>query len=156
MTGSNHDTGPLFGIVGETVKPGSIEARLERYGRPEIKNLLLWPKQFDKVNRDVELRDLYNQEDAFKLAKTYLSAYRSRMNGTLSFWDGLDGKTDWPLDEHGSHPLTELLLQDFMVVDVLKPFSEHSSLEIERRFWKARNTRRVAADHLTTIVWTPT
>jgi len=131
--------GPLFAVVGETVKPGTIQVRLERYGRPEIKNLLLWPKQFDSVNRDIEIRDLYNQEDAFNLANAYLSAYRSRMNGTLAFWDGLGGKTDWALGEHGTHPLTELLLRDFMVVDVSKPFSENSSYDTERALMKGTN-----------------
>jgi hypothetical protein len=54
------------------------------------------------------------------------------MNANLHFWDGLDQKTDWPLDAHGAHPLTELLLADFMVVDVSKPYAEDSYLEIER------------------------
>ena len=37
--------------------------RFERVGRPEVKNLMLAPKQFDTVNRDLEIRDLYNMED---------------------------------------------------------------------------------------------
>src|SRR5206468_6286995 len=49
------------------------------------------------------------------------------------FWDGLDGKTDWPTDSNGSHPLTELVLADFLVVDPGKPYAEQGSfLEIER------------------------
>ena len=46
------------------------------------------------------------------------------MNANLHFCDGLDQKIDWPLDAHGAHPLTELLLADFMVVDVSKPYAE--------------------------------
>jgi hypothetical protein len=46
--------------------------------------------------------------------------------------DGLDGKTDWPPDEHGNHPLTDLLLEDFLVVDIGKPFREDSWFEIEQ------------------------
>ena len=39
---------------------------------------------------------------------------------------------DWPLDEDGDHPLTELVLADFLVVDVTKPYVEQGSfLEIE-------------------------
>ena len=109
---------------------------MERFGRAEIKNFLLLAKDFDPVNRDIELRDLYNQEDAFKLGPAYAGAYRARMNANLAFWDGLDGKTDWPADAQGTHPLTEFLLADFMVVDVSKPFAEHSYLEIEQMLLK--------------------
>ena len=52
----------------------------------------------DTVNRDLEIRDIYNMEDAFGLRPDYLGAYRSRINGGLAFDHGLDGKTDWPLD----------------------------------------------------------
>lgn len=128
--------GPLFAVVGETARAGPITIRLERFGRPEIKNLILAPKGFDALNRDIEIRDLYNQEDAFKLAPTYLAAYRARMNANLAAWDGLDGKIDWPPDPHGTHPLTEMLLADFMVVDVSKPYADVSYFEIERMLLK--------------------
>lgn len=124
--------GPLFAIVGETITTGTVKFRLERFGRPEIKNFLLLPKEFDTVNRDIELRDLYNQEDAFKLGPAYSAAFRARMNANLGFWDGLDGKSDWLPDGNGVHPLTEFLLSDFMVIDISKPFAEHSYLEIEQ------------------------
>lgn len=130
------DDGPLFAIVGETLTMGSPKFRLERFGRAEIKNFLLLPKNFDTVNRDIELRDLYNEEDAFKPRPAYGTAYRARFNANLAFWDGLDGKTDWLPDEQGAHPLTEFLLADFMVVDISKPFVEDSYLEIERMFLK--------------------
>ena len=130
------DAGPLFAVVGETVMGGSITVRLERFGRPLMKSVVLGAKNFDTVNRDLDIRDLYNQEDAFKLGPTYLGAYRARMNANLSFWDGLDQKTDWPPDAHGAHPLTELLLADFMVVDVSKPYAEDSYFEIERALLK--------------------
>ena len=58
--------------------------------------MMLAPKQFDPVNRDLEIRDLYNMEDAFQLADGYQGAYRARLDANLAFWDGLDGKTDWP------------------------------------------------------------
>ena len=95
--------------------------------------MMLAPKQFDPVNRDLEIRDLYNMEDAFHLAEAYQGAYRARLNANLAFWDGLDGKTDWPLDGDGTHPLTELVLADYLVVDPAKPYTERGSfLEIER------------------------
>lgn len=123
--------GPLLAIVGETMTTGSLKFRLERFGRPEIKNFLLLPKDFDSVNRDVEIRDLYNQEDAFNPGPAYAGAFRARMNANLVFWDGLDGKADWPPNAHGAHPLTEFLLADFMVVDVSKPFTDNTYFEID-------------------------
>lgn len=124
--------GAMFAVVGETLTTGSMQVRLERYGRPDVKNLLIFPNRFDGINRDIELRDLYNQEDAFTIGSAYGNALRTRMNSNLPFWDGLDGKTDWPLDAHGVHPLTELFINDFMVIDVSKPFAGESYFEIER------------------------
>ena len=122
----------LVGVVAETLTRGTLAVRLERVGRPEVKNLMLAPKQFDTVNRDLEIRDLYNMEDAFQLAPAYQGAYRARLNANLAFWDGLDGNQDWPTDQTGAHPLTDLLLADFLVVDLTKPYAEHGSfLEIE-------------------------
>ena len=125
------DTGPLLGVVGETLTSGH-PVRLERMGRPEIKNFLLQDKKFDPVNRDLEIRDIYNAEDAFNLSPSYVEAYRARLNANLAFFDRLDGTIDWPSDEHGNHPLTELLLADYLVVDTSKPFTDDSFLEIER------------------------
>jgi hypothetical protein len=123
----------LVGVVAETLTRGRLNVRIERVGRPEVKNFLLAPKQFDPVNRDLEIRDLYNMEDAFHLAEGYLGAYRARLDANLAYWDGLDGKADWPLTESGAHPLREVVLDDFLVVDVSKPYAEQGTfLEIER------------------------
>src|SRR5215216_6521962 len=123
----------LVGVVAETLTRGKLTVRIERVGRPEVKNLMLAPKQFDPVNRDLEIRDLYNMEDAFHLAEGYQGAYRARLNANLAFWDGLDGKTDWPTAANGGHPLTELVLADYLVVDLSKPYAEQGSfIEIER------------------------
>jgi hypothetical protein len=122
----------LVGVIAETLTRGSLNVRLERAGRPEVPNLMLAPKQFDSVNRDLEIRDLYNMDDAFDLSHAYESAYRARLNANLAFWDSLDGRTDWPPREDGAHPLTELILADFLVLDVTKPYAEQGSfLEIE-------------------------
>jgi hypothetical protein len=126
------DDGSLFAVVSETTTIGSPRIRIERIGRPEIKNFIMLDKTADTVNRDLEIRDLYNAEDAFKLMPDYVEAYRARLNSNLAFYDGLDGKSDWPLDARGNHPLMELLLADFLVVDLSKPFDEASYFEIER------------------------
>lgn len=122
----------LYAVVAETLTRGRLNVRLERAGRPEVPNLMLAPKQFDPVNRDLEIRDLYNMDDAFRLSYAYQGAYRARLNANLAFWDALDGKTDWPAPGDGAHPLTELILADYLVLDVTKPYAEQGSfLEIE-------------------------
>jgi hypothetical protein len=124
--------GALVGVVAETLTRGTFNVRIERLGRPEVKNMMLAPKDFDQVNRDLEIRDLYNMEDAFHLGDSYAGAYRARLDANLAFWDGLDGKVDWPVDGDGRHPLTDLVLDDYLVVDVGKPYVERGSfLEIE-------------------------
>ena len=125
-------------MVGETVVAGKLPIRIERFGRPEIKNHMLSTKEFDQVNRDLEVRDLYNLEDAFHMSKDYRGAYRARLNANLAAIDRLDGKTDWPLGPDGAHPLTELLLDDYLVVDVSKPYAEDSYFEIERAALQGR------------------
>jgi Domain of unknown function (DUF4331) len=124
--------GPLLAVVGETVVAGKLPIRIERIGRPEIKNVILQLKQFDQVNRNLEVRDLYNLEDAFHMSKDYGGVYRARMHANLAMNDRLDGKTDWPLDADGAHPLTELLLADYLVVDTTKPYATDSFFEIEQ------------------------
>jgi hypothetical protein len=132
----------LVGVVAETLTSGTFNVRIERVGRPEVKNMMLAPKEFDPVNRNLEIRDLYNMEDAFHLGDSYTGAYRSRLDANLAFWDGLDGKVDWPIGEDGRHPLTELFLADYLVVDVTKPYVEHGSfLEIELAARSGRSHR---------------
>src|SRR5678815_1223657 len=95
-------------------------------------------KEYDQVNRDLEIRDLYNLEDAFHMSKEYRGVYRARLDANLAAIDRLDGTIDWPLGPDGAHPLTELLLQDYLVVDVSKPYAEDSCLEIERALLAGR------------------
>ena len=125
--------GPLLAVVSETTRTGPITIRLERYGRPEIKNFLLMLSAFDPANKALDLRDLYNQDDAFSPAPVYHNAFRTRINSNLGFLDGLDGKTDWLHDADGIHPLTDLLLADYMVIDISKPFNRDSYFEIEKK-----------------------
>ena len=103
-----------------------------------MKNQLLAELGVDTVNRDLDLRELYNQEDPFQLAPDYLGAYRARLNANLAVLDGIDGKIDWPLQPDGTHPLTELYLADYQVVDVAKPYTEDSYLEIEQALLQGR------------------
>ncbi len=149
---------PLWGVVGETVVAGKLPIRLERFGRAEIKNVIISMKQYDQVNRDLEVRDLYNLEDAFHMSKDYRGAYRARLNANLAAIDRLDGKTDWPLGPDGSHPLTELLLNDYVVVDLSKPYTQESSFEIELALLQGRPHEtcggRSLNDHTMTHLYT--
>jgi len=124
-------TGTLFAVAAETVTAGKFPVRLDRFGRAFVKGQMLGELGADMVNRDLDLRELWNQEDPFQLAPDYLGAYRARLNANLAVMDGIDGKTDWPLRPDGTHPLTELYLGDYQVVDVGKPYTEDSYLEIE-------------------------
>ena len=45
--------GPLFGVVGETIAAGPLPIRIERFGRPEIKNVILAQKGYDTVNSEI-------------------------------------------------------------------------------------------------------
>jgi Domain of unknown function (DUF4331) len=131
-------SGTVFAVAAETVTAGPYPLRLERLGRPEVKNVLLSDNGVDTANKVIDLRDLYNQEDPFRLGPSYMSAYRARLNANLVFFDGLDGKLDWSMQPDGTHPLTELLLADFLVVDVGKPYAEDSYFEIERALLEGR------------------
>ena len=53
--------------------------RIERLGRPEIKNLVLANTTRDPRTQGIELRDLYNREDAFALSREYRPLYESRL-----------------------------------------------------------------------------
>lgn len=130
--------GPLIAAVGETIAVGPLGIRLERMGRPEVKNMLLNVRMFDTVNRTIELRDLYNLEDAFHIGPDYRDAYRGRMGSNLAAFDRLDGSAEWPLDEKGEHPLTSLIMADYLVTDVTKPFDDLSFMEIERATLEGR------------------
>ena len=106
--------------------------RIERLGRPEIKNVVMANPMRDPRTRGVELRDLYNREDAFALSREYRPFYESRLDANLAFFDGLDGETAWPLEPDGRHPLRDLLIGDFLILDLAHAFASGSFLGIER------------------------
>ena len=115
--------------------------RIERFGRPEIKNVVLANTTRDPRTKGVELRDLYNREDAFALSRVYRPLYESRLDANLAFFDALDGKTAWLLGPNGRHPLRDLLIDDFQILDLGHPFAPGSFLEIERALIDNRQHR---------------
>ena len=123
----------LIAAVAETGGRGGHKAlRIERLGRPELKNLVLSSPAHDHRSPTHELRDLYNREDAFDLSVQYRPLYQSRLDGTLSFFDNLDGEVAWPMLPDGGHPLREMFLNDCLVLDPTLPFSRGNFLEIEQ------------------------
>ncbi len=122
----------LVGAIAETVvtrrgKP----MRIERVGRPEIKNFVLQNVTRDPRTKGIDLRDLYNREDAFALSKEYGPLYESRIDANLAFFDGLDDAIAWPPAADGRHPLRDLLVHDYLVLDVAHAFAPARFLEIE-------------------------
>ncbi|MFJ7148890.1 hypothetical protein ACIQVT_11875 [Streptomyces sp. NPDC100445] len=91
--------------------------------------------------RKLEIRDLYNNEDAFRLAPAYLDTYRARVDANLAFYDRLDGDVAWPATSEGGHPLTDMFLADFLVVDISRPHEEGSFLEIEQALLRGEEPR---------------
>lgn len=119
--------GPLFAVVGETTtKDGDAAAvrRVDRIGRPEITNVSM-------VSRDnVELRDLYNVEELFGTSEKNFDRYRQRLSDNVAFHDKLDSTAEWTPET--SKQVVEILVNDFQVVDVSKPYAAGTYFEIER------------------------
>jgi Domain of unknown function (DUF4331) len=131
------DGGTLIGAIAEDlVTRRGKPIRIERVGRPEIKNVLMANPTRDP--KGVELRDLYNREDAFSLSREYRPLYEARIDASLAFFDGLDGKTAWPPGPDGRHPLRDLLIRDYLILDLARDFAPGNFLEIERSLIDAR------------------
>jgi hypothetical protein len=129
----------LMGAVAETlVTRRGNPIRLERVGRPEIKNVVMANPTRDPRTAGFELRDLYNREDTFALSPVYRPLYESRFDANLAFFDRLDDGVAWPPAPDGRHPLRDLLLDDYLVLDLALPFTPGGFLEIERALLDAR------------------
>ena len=121
------DAGSLFAVAAETTTKDSGASqlrRIDRLGRPEMTNVWMVP-QGDQQ----ELRDLYNKEEPFNVSKEKIGLYRTRLLSRLAFYDDIDGNKDWPPD--WAHVLIELLLNDFLVVDISKPFTRDTYFGFE-------------------------
>jgi hypothetical protein len=77
-----------------------------------------------------ELRDLYNQEAPFNISSETIDLYRSRLRDNVVFYDKMDGRRDWT-SARGA-VLVEILLHDFLLVDVSKPYPGNSYFGIEK------------------------
>jgi hypothetical protein len=95
----------------------------------------------DQRAKGIELRDLYNREDVFEISPAYRPLYESRLDANLAFFDALDGNTAWPLGPDGRHPLRDLFIDDYLILDLAPPFAPGGFLEIERALIDKRSHR---------------
>ena len=145
---------PLWAIAAETLTrddKNTPPRRIDRVGRPELSNARLVDS-----DKTLDLRDLYNAEDTFKLDPSNAEQYRQRLLKNIAYYDNLDQVVDWPtpLDQ----TLANLLLNDFLVVDVTKPMSIQSYFDIENSLLRQQaHTRaggRVPGDNIINALFT--
>lgn len=124
--------GPLLAIAAESVTTDDDKTtrQIDRLGRPEITNIYMASKG------RVELRDLYNKENTFKLNEKNEELYRVRISDNLTFFDGLDNVKDWSPED--ANYLTGILLNDFLVLDASKPYAVSSYFDIEYSILKGK------------------
>lgn len=128
------DPPTLLALAAETLTQDPASApvrRLDRLGRPEITNVTLVAHDDEPV-----LHDQYNADRPFEVAADHASLYRERIAKNLAFFDGVDGHTDWT--DGGRFALTDLLVDDFLVVDLARPCDQPAYFEIERSLLTGR------------------
>ena len=126
--------GTLFGAIAET-KPipgpaGLISVpvqRVDTVGRPEQTNMRLNNPHLAGAQ---DLRDLWNQQDPFAIDPQLVPIFRERMIASLADWDMRDGKADWTSSALAAS--AAVFLDDQLLFDVTKEFSDSSFLEIEK------------------------
>jgi hypothetical protein len=130
----NPEQGSLFGVVAETTPAPQASAfvghpppRFDWVGRPEQTNVRL---NNPGVKDAADLRDLWNQQTPFAIAPEYAPIFRQRLVDSLHQYDMRDGKEDWPPAQLAAS--ANVFLDDFMLIDVAKPTTDTSYLEIEK------------------------
>src|SRR5262249_22965231 len=123
--------GSLFAAIAETVPlsnsapVGPPPPRIDWVGRPEQTNMRLnYGPGID------DIRDLWNQQTPFAIAKEYRGIFFQRLKESFANWDMRDGKQDWtPLALEAN---ARVFLDDYLLFDVTKPITDTSHLEIEK------------------------
>jgi len=127
----------MYAVVADLRTRGTKPAVIDTFGRPEVTNVILSDPGFDDINRTLDIRELFNRNDPFAGPGFYADVFRARFHTNLHRIDLLDGVVDWPLAE-GVHPLTEMQLADYTVIDLAKPFGTGNWFEIERAVAEGR------------------
>jgi polyketide cyclase/dehydrase/lipid transport protein/uncharacterized protein DUF4331 len=126
-------SGSLFGAIGETIplpQPGLVShpvARIDWVGRPEQTNIRL---SNPGLHGAEDLRDLWNQQKPFEIAKELQPMFLQRLKDSFADWDLRDGKADWTPEALAAN--ANVFLDDFLLFDVAKPITDQSHLEIEK------------------------
>jgi hypothetical protein len=123
-----NDSPQLLALSAESSTQDSPDApvrRLDRLGRPESTNINLAAN-----DDDPDLRDQYNAERPFTIPADHLHTYRERIAKNLALFDRADGRSDWT--DESRLALAELMVDDFLVVDLGLPCDQPAYLEIER------------------------
>jgi hypothetical protein len=128
------DRGSLFGVIAETTPIpqgrgfiGHEPPRFDWVGRPEQTNMRLNNPAMEGTD---DLRDLWNQQTPFAIAQELVPVFRKRLVESLENWDLRDGKADWTPAALAAS--ANVFLDDFMLIDVAKPTTDTSFLEIEK------------------------
>ena len=128
------DNGSLFGAIAETVPTskqrtllGPPNLRIDWVGRPEQTNMRLNNPAMTGI---VDLRDLWNQQEPFAISEELKPLFLQRLEASLTTWDLLDGKVDWPPEAVAATAM--VFLDDFLLFDVRKLITDTSHLEIEK------------------------
>ena len=125
--------GSLFGAIAETVPPQqrSLIAppvpRIDWVGRPEQTNIRLNNPALSAI---ADVRDLWNQQTPFAIAKALQPLFLERLKDSLANWDLHDGKVDWTPEALAAN--ANVFLDDFLLFDVARPITDDSHLEIEK------------------------
>jgi hypothetical protein len=126
--------GSLFGVIAETTPVphqrgfvGHQPPRFDWVGRPEQTNVRLNNAGLPGAD---DLRDLWNQQTPFAIATEYAPIFRKRLFDSLHQYDMRDGKEDWSPAQLAAS--ANVFLDDFQLIDVAKPTTDTSYLEIEK------------------------
>ena len=123
--------GTIFGVVAETSprERGPESHSVPRYdwvGRPEQTNFIL-----NAVPNSFDLRDLWNQQTPFQpLPEDLAPLFQKRLRDSFELWDKRDGEINWDSALLNAH--INVRLDDFLLIDVSKPITNDSLLEIEK------------------------
>jgi hypothetical protein len=126
--------GSLFAVIAETVpipRPGGFighePPRMDWVGRPENTNFRL---NNPRLTGSEDIRDLWNQQTPFAIDEKLRPLFLQRMKDSLAEWDMRDGKQDWTPSALAVN--ANMFVDDFLLMDVAKPITDTSHLEIER------------------------
>jgi hypothetical protein len=126
--------GSLFGVIAETTPVPAAGAfvghqvvRFDWVGRTEQTNVRLNNAHLKGAD---DLRDLWNQQTPFAIAPEFAPIFRKRLVDSLQEYDLRDGKADWSPAQLAAS--ANVFLDDFLLIDVAKPTTDTSFLEIEK------------------------